>query len=73
MSTCTPSTRTEGDDTNDVDVDAAQDRSPRGTASPYRDAMRDVPTTYGDRKLARGHRRSPAALHAVAAYRYADL
>jgi len=35
--------------------------------------MRDVPTTYGDRNLARGHRRSPAALHAGAAYRYVDM
>ena len=69
MRTSPPSTRPEGDDFDDVDVDLAPDRSPGSTASSYGNVIGDVTGTYAERDPDRGdeevRQRSPAG----AAYR----
>lgn len=49
-----PSTRTEGDDFDDVDVDVPRDRSPGSTASSYGNVTGDVTVTPADRDPDRG-------------------
>lgn len=67
-----PSTRTEGDDFGNVDVDVAPYRSPGSTASSYENVIGDVTGTYAERNPDRAGRRSTDAPPAGAVYRNVD-